>query len=78
MGAGVIAYPPTTDLWAADVQRDLSQELAVSEDPYSRHAIAPGHALTRLQIPRLGVNVASEETSLSRVTEPRTASPSTG
>lgn len=60
-GVGLISYPFATDLWAARIQRDLSSDLAGSAKAYRDGKIATGDALTRLEIPRLGVDVVVVE-----------------
>ena len=57
VGAGLIAYPFITDLWASRIQSGLSGELAQSAGKYEARKIKNGEALTRLEIPRLGVDV---------------------
>lgn len=56
-GAGLIAYPFATDLWAGHLQDRLAHELASSKHTYARGHIHTGDPLTRLQIPKLGVDV---------------------
>lgn len=65
-GAGFIAYPFATDLWAARIQRGLSSELDSAALKYREGKIRSGDPLTRLEIPRLGVDViVVEGTSLA-------------
>ena len=56
-GAALVVYPFATNLWAAHLQGSLSRELTTSAQDYRAGRIAEGHALTRLEIPRLGVDV---------------------
>jgi sortase A len=57
VGVGLIAYPFVTDLWASRIQSGLSGDLAQSSDRYKARKIKDGEALTRLEIPKLGVDV---------------------
>jgi sortase A len=57
VGVGLIAYPFITDLWASRIQSGLSGDLAQSADKYQARKIKSGEALTRLEIPKLGVDV---------------------
>ncbi len=57
VGVGLIAYPFVSDLWASRIQSGLSGELAQSADRYKARRIKDGEALTRLEIPKLGVDV---------------------
>lgn len=64
-GTGLLAYPFATDLWAARLQRGLVAGLA-SADEYRHGKVRSGEALTRLQIPKLDVDVmVVEGTSLA-------------
>lgn len=56
-GTGLIAYPFATDLWAKRIQSGLSVQFASSARAYESGAVAVGKPLTRLQIPRLDVDV---------------------
>jgi sortase A len=56
-GVALIAYPFATNLWAAHLQGNLSRELTASASDYRSGRIGEGHALTRLQIPSLDVDV---------------------
>lgn len=56
-GAALIAYPFATDLWAARLQSGLEGDFASGALDYRRGDIKTGDALTRLEIPRLGVDV---------------------
>ncbi|HEY7875287.1 MAG TPA: class E sortase [Actinomycetota bacterium] len=60
-GVMLIAYPFATDLWAAHLQRGLSNQLDTTAGDYRRGDIKVGDALTRLQIPKLGVDVVVVE-----------------
>jgi sortase A len=60
-GVMLIAYPFATDLWAARLQRGLSSDLATSAGDYRRGDIKVGEALTRLEVPRLDVDVVVVE-----------------
>lgn len=65
-GTGLLAYPFATDLWAARIQSDLSGGLATAAADYRRGEIKTGEALTRLEIPKFGVDVmVVEGTSLA-------------
>lgn len=65
-GTALLAYPFATDLWAARLQRGLAGGLSASADDYRAGKIKPGEALTRLEIPRLDVDVVVVEgTSLA-------------
>ena len=65
-GVGVLAYPFATDMWAAKIQRSFSGDLAASAERYRDGEIKSGEALTRLEIPRLDVDVmVVEGTSLA-------------
>lgn len=66
VGGGFLAYPFATDLWAARLQSGLATGLAASADDYRNGKIGKGEALTRLEIPRLDVDVVVVEgTSLA-------------
>ncbi|MDQ4065160.1 MAG: class E sortase [Actinomycetota bacterium] len=56
-GTGLIAYPFATDLWAQRIQSGLSVEFASSARAFESGDIDVGKPLTRLQIPRLDVDV---------------------
>jgi sortase A len=60
-GAILVAYPFATDLWAAHLQRGLSGELNENANAYRRGEVGVGRALTRLQIPKLEVDVVVVE-----------------
>jgi sortase A len=61
VGVGLVAYPFVTDLWASRIQSGLSGELAESAGRYEARRIKSGEALTRLEIPTLGVDVVVVE-----------------
>ena len=64
-GAGLLAYPFATDLWAARLQSGLVAGLANAEE-YRQGKVKSGEALTRLEIPKLDVDViVVEGTSLA-------------
>lgn len=64
-GAGLLAYPFATDLWAARLQSGLVAGLA-NADEYRQGKVESGEALTRLEIPKLDVDViVVEGTSLA-------------
>jgi sortase A len=66
VGTGLLAYPFATDLWAARLQSGLSGGLSAAADDYRAGKIKPGEALTRLEIPKLDVDVVVVEgTSLA-------------
>lgn len=56
-GTALIAYPFATDLWAGRIQSGLQVEFASSATAYRTGNIEVGRPLTRLQIPRLKVDV---------------------
>jgi sortase A len=60
-GVMLVAYPFATDLWAAHLQRGLSGQLDENAHAYRRGDVAVGRALTRLEIPRLDVDVVVVE-----------------
>jgi sortase A len=60
-GVLLIAYPFATDLWAAHLQRGLSGELDGNANAYRRGQVEVGRALTRLEIPKLDVDVVVVE-----------------
>ena len=61
VGTGMLAYPFATDLWAARLQRGLAGGLSAAADDYRAGKIKPGDALTRLEIPKLDVDVVVVE-----------------
>lgn len=66
VGSGLLAYPFATDLWAARLQEGLAGGLSASADDYLQDKIKTGEALTRLEIPKLDVDVVVVEgTSLA-------------
>ena len=66
VGGGLLAYPFATDLWAARLQSNLVGGLAAAAEDYRAGKIKSGDALTRLEIPKLGVDVVVVEgTSLA-------------
>lgn len=66
VGTGLLAYPFATDLWAARLQKGLIGGLSASADDYRSGKIRSGQALTRLEIPKLDVDVVVVEgTSLA-------------
>jgi sortase A len=65
-GIGLIGYPFATDLWAARIQDGLTTDLAASADDYRTGKLRSGDPLTRLEIPKLDVDVVVVEgTSLA-------------
>jgi len=65
-GAGLIAYPFATDLWAARIQTGLATELAASAESFRLGTLESGDPVTRLQIPAIDVNtIVVEGTSLA-------------
>ena len=56
-GTGLIVYPFATDLWAKRIQNGLSVQFASSTRAYESGDVAVGKPLTRLEIPRLDVDV---------------------
>lgn len=65
-GVALLTYPFATDLWAARLQRNLAGGLSASPEDYRAGKISSGEALTRLEIPKLDVDVVVVEgTSLA-------------
>jgi sortase A len=65
-GIGVVAYPFATDLWAARIQRGLAGDLAAKAVDYKAGRVKVGEPLTRLEIPKIDVDVVVVEgTTLS-------------
>lgn len=66
-GAGLMAYPFATDLWATRIQGGLVTEFAaMGPSRYTVGAIEEGDPLTRLEIPALGLDtMVVEGTSLA-------------
>lgn len=60
-GTGMSAYQPATDIWAAQRQETLSRQLVGGAKPFVLHAVARGDALTRVEVPRLGIDVVVVE-----------------
>jgi sortase A len=60
-GVLLVAYPFATDLWAAHLQRGLSGQLDENAAAYRNGKIGIGRALTRLEIPKLDVDVVVVE-----------------
>ncbi len=56
-GAGLVAYPFATDLWASRIQSGLAGEFAASIDQQRLGRIEVGDPLTRLEIPKIDVDV---------------------
>lgn len=56
-GVSLVSYPFATDLWAERIQKGLVTQLAANAGDYRLGKIQVGEALTRLEIPRLGVDV---------------------
>jgi sortase A len=54
VGGALIAYPFATDLWASHIQSGL--DLAGASD-FRKGRLEAGDALTRLEIPKIGVDV---------------------
>lgn len=56
---GMLAFPVFTDLYHDSLQRRLGKELgqASTRQAYLQGTLKPGQSLTRLRIPKLGVNV---------------------
>lgn len=61
--AGVIGYPFYTNLYQGRLQGQLDRQLASPElrDAYLNRAVAEGDSLTRIKIPRIGVDVVVVE-----------------
>ncbi|HVF52300.1 MAG TPA: class E sortase [Actinomycetota bacterium] len=60
-GVSLVAYPFATDLWAERIQKGLVTDLASNAMRYRLGEIRTGEALTRLEIPRLDVDVVVVE-----------------
>ena len=56
-GTAFIAYPFVTDLWAGRIQTALRTDFAASAQTYRARETKVGSPLTRLQIPKLDVDV---------------------
>ena len=56
-GTALIAYPFATDLWAERIQNGLTVEFASSARAYQARTIEVGKPLTRMEIPKLDVDV---------------------
>lgn len=58
-GVGMFAYPFATDLWSARIQQRLRNEFTNPSyrDAYREHRIKVGQVLTRLTIPKIGLEV---------------------
>ncbi|MDQ3962429.1 MAG: class E sortase [Actinomycetota bacterium] len=56
-GTALIAYPFATDLWAERLQNGLTVEFAASARAYEAGTIKVGKPLTRMEIPKLDVDV---------------------
>jgi sortase A len=61
VGVGLIGYPFATDLWAARIQSGLTTDFAASADDYRAGKVRSGDPLTRLEIPKLDVDVVVVE-----------------
>jgi sortase A len=57
-GVGLLAFPFATNMWADHRQGELASEFGTEElrTAYVQRTIKPGQALTRLTIPKLGVD----------------------
>ena len=62
-GVALVGYPFATNLWQDQVQDRLSRQLASPqlEQAYRERRVATGDSLTRVKIPRLGVDVVVVE-----------------
>jgi sortase A len=56
-GTALIAYPFATDLWAQRIQNGLSAQFVSSAHSYEAATVRVGKPLTRMEIPKLGVDV---------------------
>lgn len=61
-GVGLLTYPFVTDIWANNIQGGLNDQFAKISPEQARQAftsrsVTVGSALTKLKIPKLGVNV---------------------
>lgn len=64
-GAGLVAYPFATDLWAARIQSGLVGEFAAAAPEYRTRQIKIGDPVTRLEVPKINVDtVVVEGTTL--------------
>lgn len=63
VGVGMLAYPFATNLYQSRLQDRLSDELASDElrQAYANGTLGEGDALTRLEIPKIGVDVVVVE-----------------
>lgn len=63
VGVGMLAYPFATNVWQGRIQDRLEGELDSDETraAYEARTIAEGHALTRLVIPKIGIDVVVVE-----------------
>lgn len=63
VGVGMLAYPFATNLYQSRLQNQLEDELASDElrDAYANGTLGEGDALTRLRIPKTGVDVVVVE-----------------
>lgn len=66
VGVGLVVYPFATDLWAARLQGGLTNDLEDGARAYRLKKVGIGDPLTRLEIPKLDVDViVVEGTTLS-------------
>ncbi|MDQ3956462.1 MAG: class E sortase [Actinomycetota bacterium] len=66
VGIGLAVYPFATDLWASRIQSGLTGDLNAMDREYRLGKVKTGDPLTRLEIPKLGVDViVVEGTTLS-------------
>lgn len=57
LGIGLVVYPFATDLWASRIQSGLTGDLQAMDNDYRLGKVKTGDPLTRLEIPKLGVDV---------------------
>lgn len=57
VGIGLVAYPFVTDLWASRIQSGLTGDLNAMDRDYRLGKVKTGDPLTRLEIPKLDVDV---------------------
>ncbi|MGH9302519.1 MAG: class E sortase, partial [Acidimicrobiales bacterium] len=60
---GLLGYPFFTGLYNSSAQKGLAQQLdsQATRQAYLHHSIPVGHSLTRIKIPKIGVNVVVVE-----------------
>lgn len=56
-GIGLFSYPLLTDLWATRIQESMTADFSRMTTSYVTRRIEVGEPLTRMEIPRLGVDI---------------------